>query len=150
MTEESTEQQSGTDAEEQSNGGGKPQDDAHAKAQEAEEKHERAREKMEEIEENPPDKLEDWPDDEAKYETFGGSDAESGYDEHHEEALGEHSVRHHDDGKVEVKGEEVDNPDEYKGEPIPGGPTDPDSPPMPGEEKIGDGASAESKDEDTN
>jgi hypothetical protein len=83
---------------------------------------------MEEVEKNPPEKLEDWPDDEAKYETFGGSEAgESTYDEHHEEALGEHSVRHRDDGKVEVKGEVVDNPDEYKGEPIPGGPTDPDA-----------------------
>jgi hypothetical protein len=91
---------------------------------------------MEEIEKDPPEKLEDWPDDEAKYETFGGSeDGESTYDEKHEEALGEHSVRHRDDGKVEVKGEEVDNPDEYKGDPIPGGPTDPDAPAMPGEEK---------------
>src|SRR3954449_9750368 len=128
-TEEKTEQQS----------------DASAKAQEAEEKHERAKETMEEIEKNPPEKLEDWPDDEAKYETFGGG--EGVYDEKHEEALGEHSVRHHDDGKgepgespeappggppvrhhdegkVEGKGEEVDTPDEYKGEPIPGGPTD--------------------------
>jgi hypothetical protein len=112
--------------------------DAHAKAQEAEEKHERARETMEKIEKNPPDKLEDWPDDEAKYETFGGSEDQSSYDEHHEEALGEHSVRHHDDGKVEVKGEEAENPDEYKGEPIPGGPTDPEAPDMPGEEKHSD------------
>jgi hypothetical protein len=122
MSEETAEQQ-GTD-----------QDDAHAKAQEAEEKHERAKETMEKLEQDPPDKLEDWPDDEAKYETFGGSEDQSEYDDHHEEALGEHSVRHHDDGKVEVKGEEVDNPDEYKGEPIPGGPTDPEAPAMPGEE----------------
>ena len=113
--------------------------DAHDKAQEAEERHERAKQKMAEIEKDPPDKLEDWPDDEAKYETFGGSeDGEAVYDEKHEEALGEHSVRHHDDGKVEVKGEEADNPDEYKGEPIPGGPTDPDAPAMPGEEKDAD------------
>jgi hypothetical protein len=112
------------------------QDDASSKAQEAEERHERARKTMEEVEKNPPEKLEDWPDDEAKYETFGGSEAgESTYDEHHEEALGEHSVRHLDDGKVEVKGEVVDNPDEYKGDPIPGGPTDPDAPAMPGEEE---------------
>src|SRR3954447_24526961 len=89
-------------------------DDAHDKAQQAEEKHERARQKMEEIEKDPPDKLEDWPDDEAKYETFGGSEDSSEYDERHEEALGEHSVRHHEDGKVEVKGEEADNPDDYK------------------------------------
>src|SRR3954454_25231949 len=124
MSEESTEQQ-----------GTATQDDAHAKAQEAEEKHERAKEKMEEIEQNPPEKLEDWPDDEAKYETFGGSEDQSEYDERHEKALGEHSVRHHGDGKVEVKGEEVDNPDEYKGDPIPGGPPDPDAAAMPGEEK---------------
>ena len=109
---------------------------AHDKAQEAEERHERARQKMEEIEKDPPEKLEDWPDDEAKYETFGGSeDGEAVYDEKHEKALGEHSVRHREGGKVEVKGEEADNPDDYKGEPIPGGPTDPEAPAMPGEDK---------------
>jgi hypothetical protein len=32
---------------------------------------------------------------------------------------------------VTVDGEEVDNPDDYKGEPIPGGPSDPDAPPDP-------------------
>src|SRR3954470_24107431 len=124
MSEESAERQATED-----------KDDAHAKAQEAEEKHERAKATMQEIEQNPPEKLEDWPDDEGKYETFGGFEDQSEYDEQHEEALGEHSVRHHEDGKVEVKGEEVDNPDEYKGDPIPGGPTDPDAPAMPGEEK---------------
>jgi hypothetical protein len=109
--------------------------DAHAKAQEAEERHEQARQKMEEIEKDPPEKLEDWPDDAAKYETFGGSeDGDSVYDEKHEEALGEHSVRHHDDGSVEVKGEKVDDPDDYKGEPIPGGPTDPGARSIAGEE----------------
>jgi hypothetical protein len=136
MSEETTEQQT------------TEQDDASAKAQEAEEKHERAKQTMEEIEKNPPEKLEDWPDDEAKYETFGGSeDGEGAYDEKHEEALGEHSVRHHEDGSVEVKGEEVDNPDEYKGDPIPGGPTDPDAPAMPGEDKDADEAKAEKNDE---
>jgi hypothetical protein len=110
--------------------------DTREQAQQAEEKHEQAKQKMEELEQNPPEKLEDWPDDAAKYETFGGSeDGESTYDEHHEEALGEHSVRHHDDGSVEVKGEQVENPDDYKGDPIPGGPTDPDAPAMPGEGK---------------
>src|SRR3954447_8248358 len=106
------------------------------KAEEAAEKYEKAEQKMEELEKDPPEKLEDWPDDAAKYQTFGGSeDGEATYDEHHEEALGAHSVRHHEDGKVEVKGEEVDNPDDFKGEPIPGGPTDPDAPAQPGEEK---------------
>jgi hypothetical protein len=127
MSEETTAEDQGT---------GTDKDDAHAKAQEAEEKHERAKEKMEELEKNPPEKLEDWPDDEAKYETFGGG--ESNYDEQHEEALGEADVRHHEDGKVEVKGEEADNPDDYKGEPIPGGPTDPDAPAAPGEGKADD------------
>ena len=124
-------------SEEQTETTERPSDDAAKKAQEAEEKFEAAQKKMEEVEKDPPQKLEDWPDDAAKYQTFGGGEAP--YDEKHEEALGEHSVRHHDDGKVEVKGEEVDNPDEYKGEPIPGGPTDPDAPAQPGEEKHSDG-----------
>lgn len=104
------------------------------KAQEAQERYENAQKKIEELEKDPPEKLEDWPDDAAKYQTFGGSEeGESVYDEKHEEALGEHSVRHHDDGSVEVKGEKADDPDEYKGDPIPGGPTDPDAPAVAGE-----------------
>src|SRR6478736_2253561 len=129
MSEEQTEEQGDTQTADK--------DDSATKAKEAEEKFEAAREKMDEVEKDPPEKLEDWPDDAAKYQTFGGG--ESDYDEKHEEALGEHSVRHHDDGKVEVKGEQVDNPDEYKGEPIPGGPTDPDAPTQPGEEKNAEG-----------
>lgn len=118
----------------QTNGG--QQDDAAQKAQEAEEKHEQAKATMKEIEKDPPQKLEDWPDDEAKYQTFGGAeDGEAVYDEKHEEALGQHSVRHHEDGSVEVKGEKADDPDEFKGEPIPGGPTDPDAPAVSGEDK---------------
>ena len=144
MSEETTEQQ---DTEEQgTEQKGTDKDDAHAKAQEAEEKHERAKEKMEELEKDPPKKLEDWPDDEAKYETFGGG--ESSYDDQHEEALGEADVRHHEDGKVEVKGEEAENPDEYKGEPIPGGPTDPDAPAMPGEKKDNGDTQASGDDEE--
>ena len=123
------------------------EDDAGAKAREAEEKYESAQKTMKELEKDPPEKLEDWPDDEAKYQTFGGSEGgDSGYDEKHEEALGEHSVRHHEDGSVEVKGEKVDNPDEYKGEPIPGGPTDPDAPDAPGEDS-GDDSKNEAEDE---
>src|SRR6476646_9372547 len=107
------------------------------KAQEAEERYEKASEKMEKLQENPPEKLEDWPDDAAKYQTFGGSEAgDATYDEKMEKALGEHSVRHHDDGSVEVKGEKVDKPDEYQGEPIPGGPTDPDAKKISGERDL--------------
>src|SRR6476469_4491401 len=107
------------------------------KAEEAEERYEKASEKMKELEKDPPEKLEDWPDDAAKYQTFGGSeDGDASYDEDMEKALGEHSVRHKDDGSVEVKGEEGDNPDDYKGEPIPGGPTDPDAKKISGERDL--------------
>jgi hypothetical protein len=94
---------------------------------------EQAREEIEQLEEDPPEKLEDWPDGKAKYETFGGKEGEHSYDEGPERQLGPDSVRHYEDGTVTVGGEEADNPDEFKGEPIPGGPTDPDAPHEPGE-----------------
>src|SRR3954462_11846681 len=98
------------------------------KAQAKEEEREKAREKMEEIEEDPPKELEDWPDDAAKYETFGGPEGEHSYEEGPETKLGPSSLRHHESGAVTIEGEEVDDPDQYKGEPIPGGPTDEDAP----------------------
>src|SRR4051794_2293365 len=98
------------------------------KAQEKEEERQAARERMDEIEENPPDNLEDWPDDAAKYETFGGPEGEHSYEEGPEKKLGPSSLRHTEDGGVTIEGEEVDDPDQYKGEPIPGGPTDEDAP----------------------
>jgi hypothetical protein len=109
-------------------GGTDGDDSAASKAQQKEEERDNAKEKMQSLEENPPEKLEDWPDDAAKYETFGGPEGEESYDESVTSKLGPSSLRHHEDGKVTVEGEEVDNPDEYKGEPIPGGPTDPDAP----------------------
>ena len=33
------------------------------------------------FEEDPPEKLEDWPDGQAKYETFGGAEGDHSYDE---------------------------------------------------------------------
>jgi hypothetical protein len=98
------------------------------KAQEKEEEHQAARKRMDEIEEDPPEKLEDWPDDAAKYETFGGAEGEHSYEEGPESKLGPSSLRHLEGGGVTIEGEEVDDPDKYKGEPIPGGPTDPDAP----------------------
>jgi hypothetical protein len=86
-------------------------------------------------EEGPPEKLEDWPQGKAKYETFGGPEGEHGYHEGPEQQLGPSSLRHHDEGGVSIAGDEVDDPDEYKGEPIPGGPTDPDSPLAQGEDE---------------
>ena len=90
---------------------------------------EEAREEVKKLEEEgPPDKLEDWPTGKAKYETFGGPEGEHAYNEGPEEQLGPSGTRHREDGSVEVEGDKVDDPEEYKGEPIPGGPTDPDTP----------------------
>jgi hypothetical protein len=93
---------------------------------------EEARQEVERLEEgDPPEKLEDWPGGKAKYQTYGGPEGESGYDEGPTSKLGPSSLRHHADGSVSIEGEKVDDPDEYKGEPIPGGPSDPDAPPDP-------------------
>ena len=101
---------------------------------ESEEDRDEAKETMEKLEEgDPPEKLEDWPADEAKYETFGGAEGGHTYQEGPEEKLGPSGVRHHEDGSVSVDGEKVDNPDDYKGDPIPGGPTDPNAQAVDGE-----------------
>jgi len=79
------------------------------------------------VEEDPPRNLEDWPSGKAKYKTMGGPETATGYDEGPTSKLGPSELRYHEDGNVSIGGEHVDNPDDYKGEPIPGGPTDPDS-----------------------
>ena len=83
------------------------------------------RQTLEELEDDPPKRLEDWPEGKAKYETFGGGEGQHGYDEGPEAKLGPSGLRHHEDGSVSIDGEMVDNPEDYKGEPIPGGPSDP-------------------------
>jgi hypothetical protein len=103
------------------------------KARDAEERHEQAQETMKQLEEDPPEKLEDWPTDAAKYTTFGGPEGDHSYEEGPEKKMGPSEVRHHEDGSVSVAGEKVDDPDEFKGEPIPGGPTDPNAPKLSGE-----------------
>jgi hypothetical protein len=113
---------------------------------EHEQKMEDAKEEIQALEDDPPEKLEDWPDGQAKYETFGGKEGEHSYAEGPESNLGPDSVRHHEDGSVEVAGEEVDNPDEFKGDPIPGGPTDPDAKSNPDEKRL---SQDEDDDEDT-
>ena len=95
-----------------------------------------AEEKVAALEDDPPKNLEDWPDDQAKYKTFGGPDGETGYDEGPTANLGASNVRHHEDGSVTVDGEKVDDPEEYKGDPIPGGPTDPNTPKISGEQDL--------------
>jgi hypothetical protein len=124
---------------------GMTEDNAASKAQAEEEEVEEAKKVMEELEEgDPPGKLEDWPGGKAKYQTYGGPEGDSGYEEGPTSKLGPSSLRHHEDGSVSVEGEEVDDPDEYKGEPIPGGPSDPDAPPDPA--MIGQGPEDEKSD----
>ena len=108
-------------------------DDAETKAQTEEEEVAEAKKVMAKLEEgDPPEKLEDWPGGKAKYQTYGGPDSgDGGYEDGATAKLGPSNLRHHEDGSVTVDGEEVDNPDDYKGEPIPGGPSDPDAPPDP-------------------
>lgn len=91
-------------------------------------------EKLEQAEEVPSDPR-DWPDGKAKYLTFGGSEgsADDAYGEGVTEKLGPGSVEHHADGSVSVEGEKVDDPERFKGDPIPGGPTDPDAEHLKGE-----------------
>ena len=104
------------------------QDEAAEKAREEQSDTEQAREHMRKLEqEGPPEKLEDWPDGKAKYQTFGGPEGESGYEEGPTSELGPSDLRYHEDGKITVGGEEVEDPDAFRGEPIPGGPTDDDA-----------------------
>ena len=79
-----------------------------------------AEKKVQALEDDPPSDLKEWPDDEAKYVTFGGGEGDHGYDEGPESNLGPSSVRRYEDGSVEVDGEKVDNPDDYKMESIKG------------------------------
>ena len=125
--EEQTEQQQDEESQNGGNGEGSPQgeSDAMQAAKKAKEEEEKAKEKVKELEEDPPEKLEDWPDDKAKYETFGGAEGDESYEDSVTSKLGPSSLRFKEDGGVEIEGEEVDNPDEYKSDPIPGGPTDP-------------------------
>src|SRR2546423_2720225 len=114
-----------TEQEEQRQEGQEGEQDEVAKARKAAEEEEQAKKKVKELEDDPPENLEDWPDDKAKYETFGGAEGEEGYEESVTSKLGPSSLRYREDGSVEIEGEEVDDPDEYKSDPIPGGPTDP-------------------------
>ncbi|CAA9513839.1 MAG: hypothetical protein AVDCRST_MAG17-2160 [uncultured Solirubrobacterales bacterium] len=76
-----------------------------------------ARAQIDKMEEDgPPEDLGDWPTGKAMYLSFGGAEGEQGYEEGPARQMGPSSLRHHADGSVEVQGEMVDNPDDYKGE----------------------------------
>jgi len=107
-------------------------DEQASRAKQEEQEVEEAKQAIKEIEEgDPPERLEDWPGGKAKYQTYGGPDTESGYDDEVTSKLGPSDLRHHEDGRITIGGEEVDDPEQYKGDPIPGGPSDPDAPPDP-------------------
>jgi hypothetical protein len=93
-------------------------------ARKKEEETEEAKEQIKELEDGElPSDLSEWPGGAAKYETFGSDD--DAYGEGATAKLGPPDLKRHKDGSVEVDGEKVDNPDDYKGEPIKGGlPTD--------------------------
>ena len=128
-----TEDQAQEQAEAEENGS-QGQSEAHEAAEKAKQEYEDAQKTMEEDKDDLPTDLNEWPSDKAKYVTFGGGEGDHGYDEGPEPKLGPSEVRHEADGKVTVQGEEV-NPDEFKGDPIPGGPTDPEAPELAGERR---------------
>jgi hypothetical protein len=101
---------------------------AQEKAQEKERENETAAEEMRELEggEAPTD-LDDWPSGPAKYLTYGNNDNEV-YGVGVTAKLGPANLERFDDGSISIDGKKVDNPDDYKGEPIAGGPTDTEAP----------------------
>jgi|SRR3954463_6001548 hypothetical protein len=99
------------------------QDQDAAAAREQQQEVEQAKEEMSRLEEgDPPEKLEDWPEGKAKYLTYGGPEGSAGYDEGPTAKLGPSSLEHHEDGSVSIEGEKVDDPGEYKTDPVPGAP----------------------------
>jgi hypothetical protein len=124
-TEEQTEQRSEDESrdeekQDESSGGESAEDLAQKKEREREE----AKEEIEGLENGElPGDLSEWPSGPAKYETFGMDD--DAYGDGATAKLGPPNLERHRDGSVSVNGKKVDNPDDYKGEPIAGGlPTD--------------------------
>jgi hypothetical protein len=95
-----------------------------------------------------PTDLKDWPSDSAMYKTYGSEDDQP-YGEGQTAKLGPSELTRHDDGSISIKGKKVDNPDDHKGEPIPGGPTDPNSPKLSGERRRAGGPRDEERDVET-
>jgi hypothetical protein len=86
-------------------------------AQKKEEESEQAKKEIAELESGElPSDLSEWPSGPAKYETFGLDD--DAYGKGATENLGPANLQRHADGSVTIDGEKVDNPDDYKGEPI--------------------------------
>jgi hypothetical protein len=102
-----------------------PGDEAKSAQERAKEHHdaqEEAAQQMKEFEQGDevPKDPHDWPDGKAKYITYGLED-DAPYGEGTTAKLGPAEVVHGEDGSITVGGEEVDDPSEFKGEPIKGG-----------------------------
>ena len=100
---------------------------AQEKAQQQEKENEQAAEEMRELEAgDPPTSLDDWPDGPAKYLTYGSGEDEA-YGAGVTGKLGPANLERNGDGSIVIDGEKVDNPEDYKAEPLEGGPTDPNA-----------------------
>ena len=105
------------------------QDDDRAEptAQELERENEQAAEEMHALEEgDPPTRLDDWPDGPAKYLTYGSGEDEA-YGAGTTGKLGPANLERNGDGSIVIDGDKVDNPEDYKAEPLEGGPSDPNA-----------------------
>ena len=90
-------------------------DDAHEEQGESNE----AREELEKFasQDDLPSEQREWHDGKGKFVTFAEGD-DKAYGEGDTAKLGP-PVTYHDDGSVSVDGKKVDNPDDYKSDPIP-------------------------------
>lgn len=101
---------------------------AQDKAQEKQKENEDAAKVMHELEASDlPTDLGDWPSGPAKYLTFGNEENEV-YGEGVTEKLGPANLKRFDDGSITIDDRKVENPDDYRGEPLVGGPTDSKAP----------------------
>jgi len=98
---------------------------AQEKAEDQKKENEQAAEEMHALEEgDPPTNLEDWPDGPAKYLTYGSGEDEA-YGAGVTGKLGPANLERNGDGSIVIDGDKVDNPEDYKAEPLEGGPSDP-------------------------
>ncbi len=100
---------------------------AQEKAQQKERENEDAIEEMRKLEAgDPPTDLDDWPDGAAKYLTYGNEEDEV-YGVGVTAKLGPANLARFTDGSIAIDGKKVDDPENYKGKPLAGGPTDTDT-----------------------
>jgi hypothetical protein len=75
---------------------------------------------------DPPTDLDDWPSGPAKYLTYGNEEDDV-YGVGVTAKLGPANLARFSDGSIAIDGKKVDNPEDYKGKPLAGGPTDTDT-----------------------